>query len=148
MYLYGRNVKQSMDQPGNKVTNPARGQLIRENEHFTTGSVVPPRASLIILILHTQPDLLLLLLMVLAHGIPPAFRGGVHLFGPPTAMRHWVSPEFTGHTNACRWRSLARVHRHRASSPQGCSSNGCCLFRHRHGPINIRLSFPTPTVGM
>ena len=44
-----------MDQPG-KVANPARGQLNRENKYF--------------------PGLDL----VLTYGIPPEFRGGVHLF--------------------------------------------------------------------
>ena len=32
-------------------------------------------------------------------------------------------PSLSGHTNAYRWRSLPRVRRHRASSPQGSSSN-------------------------
>ena len=32
--------------------------------------------------------------LVLTHGIPPDFRGGVHLFY--TAIRHGVSPEFIG----------------------------------------------------
>ena len=44
--------------------------------------------------------------------------------------------------------SPLRVRRHRASSPQGSSSNGCCLFAGHHGPISVRLFFPTPTVGM
>ena len=73
-----------MDQPG-KVANPARGQLNRENEHSSvpvpclriwsreTGSVVPSRVSLFIL--HT-----LRLNLALTYGIPPEFRGGVHLF--------------------------------------------------------------------
>ena len=39
-------------------------------------------------------------------------------------------PTFSSHAiNACRWRSPPRVHRHRARSPQGSSSKGCCLFR-------------------
>ena len=32
--------------------------------------------------------------------------------------------------------------------PQGSSSNRCCHFAGHHGPINVRLSFPTPTIGM
>ena len=36
----------------------------------------------------------------------------------------------------------------RASEPQGSSSNGCGVSRSHHGPINMRLSFPTPTIGM
>ena len=56
-----------------------------------------------------------------------------------TANRHRVSPEFIGYYNAIvfRWRLPPRVHRHRASSLQGSSINGLCLFRCPHGPINI-----------
>ena len=43
-------------------------------------------------------------------------------------------PSLSGRTNAYRWRSLPRVRRHRASSPQGGSSNGCCLLSFHHGP--------------
>ena len=63
-----------------------------------------------------------------------------------TANRHRVSPELSGHAFAYRWRSLPRVRRHRASSPQGSSSNG--WFRFHHGPINMRLSSPIPTIRM
>ena len=38
-----------------------------------------------------------------------------------------------------RWRSLPRVRRRKASKSP---SNGCCLSLHRHGPNNMRLSFP------
>ena len=73
-----------MDQP-RKVANPARGQLNRENEYFPVrvrawqlglsrngfGSLVPRQPAH----LHnTQANL------VLTYGIPPEFRGGVHLF--------------------------------------------------------------------
>ena len=72
-----------MDQPG-KVANPARGQLNREKIFpcpraclriwsRETGSAVPSRVSLPISILRLN------LLMVLTYGIPPEFRGGVHL---------------------------------------------------------------------
>ena len=68
----------SMDQLG-KVANPARGQLNREKEYFPdpvwsreVGSAVPSRVSLLISILSLN--------MVLTYGIPPEFRGGVHLF--------------------------------------------------------------------
>ena len=72
-----------MDQPG-KVANPARGQLNRENEH----SRVPVRASEFGLARRVQPFRpasacsfsILRLNMVLSYGIPPEFRGGVHLF--------------------------------------------------------------------
>ena len=36
-------------------------------------------------------------------------------------------PNLQGHAIAYRWRSLPRVHRHRASKPQDSSSNRCCL---------------------
>ena len=55
-------------------------------------------------------------------------------------------PSWSGHTMAYRRRSLPRVRRHRASSHQGSSSNGCCLFRYHHEAINVRLYFPTPTI--
>ena len=70
-----------MDQPG-KVANPARGQLNRENKiplspcvlriwSREMGSAVPSRVSLLISILRLN--------LVLTYGIPPEFRGGVHL---------------------------------------------------------------------
>ena len=74
----------SMDQPG-KVASPARGQRNRKNEYFPvrvrsclriwsheTGSAVPPRVSLLISLLRLN--------LVLTYGIPPEFRGSVHLF--------------------------------------------------------------------
>ena len=56
-------------------------------------------------------------------------------------------PGLPGHPTAYRWRLLPRVRRHRAGSPQGSSSNGCCLFRYNHGPFFAPISFPTPTIG-
>ena len=73
-----------MDQPGN-VANPVRGQLNRENKY----SPVPVRAWEFGLARRVQPSrpasacsfsMLLRLNLVLTHGIPPDFRGGVHLF--------------------------------------------------------------------
>ena len=74
-----------MDQAG-KVANPARGQLNRENEYSPvpvrtclriwsreTGSAVPSLVSLLISILRLN-------LVLTYYGIPPEFRGGVHLF--------------------------------------------------------------------
>ena len=83
-----------MDQPG-KVANPARGQLNRENEYFPvpvrvlrirsreTGSAVLYRVSLLISVLRLNLEL--------THGIPPDFRGGVHLF---ILNRHTPSGQF------------------------------------------------------
>ena len=58
-------------------------------------------------------------------GILPEFRGGVHIFLPAPHTIGSV-PSLSGHAIAYRWRSLPRVRWHRASSPQGSSSNGCC----------------------
>ena len=115
-----------MDQSG-KVSNPARGQLNRENEYFPVifapenlvsrdgfGSPVPRQSAH----LHTQADLVLTY-----YGIPPEFRGGVHLFVLNRhTICHRVSPEFIGSCNwVRRWRSLSRARWHRASKPQGSS---------------------------
>ena len=90
-----------------------------------TGSAVKSRVSL--LILYTQAE------YVAYSRIPPAFRDGVHilLYTPSTAIG--PVPSLSGHATAYRWRSLPRVCRHRASSPQGSSSNGCFLFNFHHG---------------
>ena len=61
------------------------------------------------------------LVLTLTYGIPPEFRGGVHLF---IYNRHTPSgqsvPSLSGHAIAYRWRSLPRVRRHGANKPQ-CS---------------------------
>ena len=63
---------------------------------------------------------------MLTHGIPPDFRGGVHLF-IYTAIRQRASPRFIGSGNCVPMALLPRVRRHRVNSPQVSSSNGCCL---------------------
>ena len=55
-----------------------------------TGSAVPSRVSLLNSILRLN--------MVLTYGVPPEFRGGVHLY-IITAIRHRVSPELIGSRN-------------------------------------------------
>ena len=79
--MYGQTYRKSTDQPG-KVANPARDQLNRENEDFPVRvrtrefdlarRVRQSRVSLLISILRLN--------LVLIYGIPPQFRGGVHLF--------------------------------------------------------------------
>ena len=82
--MYGNTFSKSMDQPG-KVANPARGQLAEQRKltfpcprsrlriwSRDTGSAVPSRVSLPISIFRLN--------LVLTHGIPPEFRGSVHLF--------------------------------------------------------------------
>ena len=81
--MYGQTPSKSMDQPG-KVANPARGLLNREiNISLSafapanlvsrdgSGSSPVPRQSAY---LHTQAE------SGFTYGIPPEFRGGVHLF--------------------------------------------------------------------
>ena len=56
--------------------------------------------------------------LVLTQGIPPEFRGDVHLF---IYNRHTPSGQSRVYRVRTRWRSLPRVRRHRASKPQGSS---------------------------
>ena len=144
-------VYQSMDQSG-KVANPVRGQLNREYKYFP----VPVRAWSFGLTRRVRPScpasacsfFALRLNLVLTNEIPPNFRGGVHLFIPPYAIGS--VPSLSGHATAYRWRSLPRVCRHRASnSPQGNSSNMCCLCRYHRGSIKVlRLYFATHAGGV
>ena len=131
----------AMDQPG-KVANPARGQLNSDiffpcpHSHLRiwsreTSSPVPSSVSL--LILHTQTES-----GAYSWDFPrfPRWRPFLH-----TVNRHRINPEFISHATAYRWRSRPRHRRHRTSSPQVSSSNRCCLFRYRHAPFFVRLSF-------
>ena len=93
-----------MDQPGKLANNPDRCQLNRKKMMFpyprsrlklrsrATDSAVPSRVSL--LILHTRR-----MNLVLTRGIPPDFRGGVHLFSPLTAIGS--VPSLSGHIFNC-----------------------------------------------
>ena len=69
--MFCHTYSRSMDR---KVAKPACGQLSRESWYFPreVGSAVLSRVSL----LTSIPRLNL----VLTYGIPPEFRGGVHLF--------------------------------------------------------------------
>ena len=140
-----------MDQPG-KVANPARGQLNKENEYFIPGTVFPcPRSRLRIWSLETRSAVrsrvsllisILRLNLVLTYGIPPEFRGGVHLF---IYIRHTPS----GQSRVYRVTQLRTDGvRCRESADTGPVNlkvvpNGAALAGY-HGPINIRLSFPHP----
>ena len=55
----------------------------------------------------------------------PRRRSFIYL-KPPSAVGS--VPSLWGHAIAYRWRSLPRVRRHKASSPQGSSTNGCYFF--------------------
>ena len=50
-------------------------------------------------------------------------RPSIYFFKRPYAIGS--IPSLWGHAIAYRWHSLPRVRRHRASKPQGSSSNGC-----------------------
>ena len=78
-----------------------------------TGSAVPSRVSLLTSILRLN--------LVLPYGIPPEFtrRRPFIYFKPPYDIGS--VPCLSGRAIACRWRSLPKVRRHRASKPQGSS---------------------------
>ena len=137
-----------MDRPG-KVATPARDQLIREHDFShclrlrlgicsrETGSAVPSRVSL--LILHTQVESCA---YSRASSHFPRRRPQI----TPSAIGSVSS--LSGHTFAYRWHSLPRVHWHRANSPQGNSSNGCCLFRYCNTMDQLLIAslFPYSTI--
>ena len=125
----GHTYSKSKDQPG-KVANPTRRQLNRENEDSLPpfapenlvsrdgfGSLVPRQTAH----LHTQAE-------SGAYSRDssrfPRWRQLINL-NPPCVIGS--VPSLSGHPIAYRWRSLPRVRRHRASKPQGSSSNRCCL---------------------
>ena len=76
--------------------------------------------------------------------LPLSATASTHI--PSTAIGS--IPSLSGYAIAYRWCSLPRVRRHRASKPQISFGYGWCLFRYHHGQIFMRLSFPTPTIGM
>ena len=111
-----------MDQPGNKVANPARGQLNREN-NIPLSPCVPenlvsrdgfsrpvPRQPAQ---LHTQAE----------SGAYLRDSSRVPRRRPFMKPSYAIGsvPSLSGHAIAYRWRSLPRVRRHRASKPQGSS---------------------------
>ena len=120
----GHTYSKSMDQPG-KVASPAHGQLNRKNDYFPvrvrsclsiwssleTSSAVPSRVSLLISILRLN--------LVLTHGIPPEFRGGVHLF------------IYNHHTPS----GQSRVYR----VTQLCTDGVYCRESAGTGPVNFKV---------
>ena len=95
-----------------------------------TGPAVPSRVSLLISILRLN--------MVLHYGIPPDFRGGVHL-SIETVTRHRVSPEFIGSRNRVPMAFTAESPLAQASKPQGSSTR---VLPWQVTMTNMRLSFP------
>ena len=71
--------------------------------------------------------------------VPPAFSCGVHLFMPPIAIG--LVPSLSGHAIAYRRRSLPTV-------LKVVPATGAAFSGYHHGPINVRLSFPTPTINI
>ena len=81
---------------------------------------------------------------LLAEFLPNSAAASIYLFIPPYAIG--PLPSLSCKAIAYRWCSLPRVPLYRAISPQGNSSNWCCLCSH-HGPTNnVHLSFPTPAI--
>ena len=82
---------------------------------------------------------------MLIHGIPPEFRGGVHLFILSYAI---------GSVRAYRAKQLRTdgVHSQESTGTgpvvlKVVPVTGTVSAGH-HGPINLRLSFPISTIGM
>ena len=88
MYGHTTYSKRSMDKPGKVASLAPRGQLNGENNHFPVrvrarefglarrgfGSSVPRQPA------HHLHTYSVRLNLILTYGIPPEFRGGVHLF--------------------------------------------------------------------
>ena len=55
-------------------------------------------------------------------------------------------PSLSGHATEYLWHLPPRVRRHLAGSPQGSSSNGCCLFRKPDGQFSVCHSIFTQTI--
>ena len=143
------------DQPG-KVANLARGQLNRENDYFP----VPIRTrefGFARRLRQSRPawacsspysDWIWCLLTGL---LASSAATSIYLFQPPYAIGSVSS--LPGHAIAHRWRSLPRVHRHRANKPQGSFKRGlpwqvtmdqliCASLPHTHywyevGMLNV-----------
>ena len=125
--MCGHHKQLSTDQPG-KLANPVHGQLNRDKFPSSrsrlriwfreTGLAVPSRVSL--LILHTQAE-------SGAHSrdCSRCPRRRPYIF---TTTHHWVSPGFIGSRNCVPIAFGAESPLAQGQySPQGSSSNGCCL---------------------
>ena len=149
--MYGYHIEQEKDQPGNKVVNPAHGQLNRENNSFPclrsslriwsreTGLAVPSRVSLLIsIIIRLDP--------VLTYGDfsrDPRWYPFIYL------NRHTPS----GQSRVYRAKQLRTDGIHcQESAGTGPVNlvvvpNGCCLGGSPWSNL-YALLFPTPTIGM
>ena len=77
---------------------------------------------------------ILTLYLVLTHGIPPEFRGGVHI-SLPAPHTIGSAPSLSGHATAYRLRSLPRVRWHRASSPRARSLRNLLVSGNECGRV-------------
>ena len=77
---------------------------------------------------------------LLAGFLPISAAASIYLCKPPYVIVG-SAPSLSCHAIAYLLRSLPTVRRHRASSAQGSSSNGCFLFAGHHRPINVRVLF-------
>ena len=107
-----------------------------------TGLAVPSLVSLLILYTSAESGAYSRYSSRIPRRRPYIFASNTH---------HRVSPEFigsvpslSGHAIACRLRSLPTVRWHRASSPQGSSSNGCCLCITMDQMLLCSSLFPHP----
>ena len=113
----------SMDQPGN-VTNPARGQLKRENEYFPV-RVRAWEFGLVRRVRQSRPASACSssysgwIWCLLTGFLPISVPAFIYLLKPPYAIGSVTS--LSGHAFAYRWRSLPRVRRRGTSKPQGSS---------------------------
>ena len=129
--MYDHNILYSRGEKGKQIFPCSRSRLRFWSHEL--GSTVPSRVSLPIL--HTQAESG----AYLPGFLPSSATASVYLFKPPYA--NGSVPSSSGHANAYRWRSLPRVRRHKASSPQVPVTGAA--FASYHGPINERLNFPT-----
>ena len=73
--------------------------------------------------------------------LPPAFHDGFHPFRQPPSSQSRVHQATQLRTDGIR---RQRVRRHRARSPPGSSSNGCCLFRNHIDQLFCASDLPHP----
>ena len=145
--MYGHTYSKRMEQPG-KFANPARGQLNKESEYFST-LVRASELGLARRVRQSRPASAcsfstLRLNMVLTYRIPLAFRDGAHLF-ILTACTPSDQPRVYRATQKMR---TDGIHCRESAGTGSVVLNvvpgtGAALAGH-HGPINMRLSFPPP----
>ena len=136
--MCGHHIQQSTNQL-RKVANPVHGQLKRKKIPCPrsrlriwfreTGLAVPSLVSLLILYTNAESGAY----SRYSSRVP---RRRLYIFASTTHL--------SGHAIAYRLRSLPRVRWHRASSPQGSSSNGCCLCITMDQILVYSSLFPHP----